>query len=262
MAIGSCSRLAVALTAPAAAILVLAAATFQRFGMPEARTVAGITLAYLAGGFFGVRLSRRPDVVPSWVVPVGLTLAVLETINIGLERFVGLPSPANAIVPASMMGLIVLFASTSAIVGSAGHAPSRGVLGAIMVIALGMLVACAAALVLAQRAAGAETEAFWRLMFDNTAMHLTLPPLLALVVSVLAVSISKGAARYSARILVSMSLAALPLLLIGVALLAHAASLPRAARPPLVSSGMGLSALALVCLPCFLARADVSTGAA
>jgi len=241
---------------------MVAAVTFGRYGIAEARSVGCISLAYIVTGLFAFRFAIVGDVVASWVFPVGLALAALEFTNIYLEQFAGLPSPANAVVPASMMALIVLFASTSAVVGSARHNVSRGVVSAVAVIAFGMSMSCAAALVFAQRVATGNPEAFSRGMLENAAMHLTLPLLLALVVSLLAVATSKEGARHPFRVSVLISLAGLPLLFIGVVLLVHAASLPRVDRPSFVLPGMAVSVIALICVPCFLGRTDVSTGTA
>lgn len=254
--------LAATLAAAAGVAFVVAAVALRRYGIAEARNVAWISLAYIATGLFAFRFAVIRDVVASWVFPVGLALAALEITNICLEQFVGLPSPANAVVPASMMALIVLFASTSAVVGSAGHNVLRGVVSAVAGIALGMLVSCAAALVFAQSVATSNPEALSRVMLENTAMHLTLPLFLAVVVSLLAVAISKEGARHPFRVSLFISLAAFPLLFIGVVLLVHAASLPRVDRPSFVLPGMAVSVMALTCLPCLLGRTHVSAGTA
>ncbi len=224
--------LAAALTVAGPVVFMVAAVTFGRYGIAEARSVGCISLAYIVTGLFAFRFA------------------------------IVLPSPANAVVPASMMALIVLFASTSAVVGSARHNVSRGVVSAVAVIAFGMSMSCAAALVFAQRVATGNPEAFSRGMLENAAMHLTLPLLLALVVSLLAVATSKEGARHPFRVSVLISLAGLPLLFIGVVLLVHAASLPRVDRPSFVLPGMAVSVIALICVPCFLGRTDVSTGTA
>jgi hypothetical protein len=257
----SLTPIAAALTAGGATLFVVAWVTFHRYVVGEALGVAGISLVYIAIGLFALRSGIVPGVVAGWVFPVGLALAVLEITNILLEQFVGLPSPANAVVPASMMALMVLFASTSAVVGSVRHKLSRGVASAVVVIALGMLVSVAAVVIFAQFVAQPNPETFWRVMCENAVMHLTLPPVLALVVSLLAVTISKLAARHPFRLSVFISLAAFPLFFIGVVFLVHAASLPRAARPSFVLPGMAVSAFALICLPCFLG-AEVSPGTA
>ena len=210
---------------------------------------SGLGLAYVAVAL-ALRFTVAGDLMASWVAPVGFALAVLETTNIGLEQFVGLPSPANAVVPASMMALLVLFAATSAVVGSARHGPARGVASALLVLGLGMLLACAAVFAYGSSITPANPRAFWTLMCRNATMHLTLAPLLALLVGSLAVAITNGIGRRAWLV----SLAAVPLFATGVVLLVHAASLPRAARPDYVMPGMAVSALALICLPCFLGR--------
>src|ERR1700730_18357519 len=134
--------LAAAVMAAATALSAVAVLTFWRYGIAEARIVACISLAYFAIGLVTLRFAIVGHVLATWVFPVGLALAALEITNIYLEQFVGLPSPANAVVPASMMALIVLFASTSAVVGSAGHRVARGAVSAVAVVALGMLVSC------------------------------------------------------------------------------------------------------------------------
>jgi len=253
---------AATLAAAGVAIITVALIDLWRYDFAEARLVAAISLAYTIIALFGLRIRAVRDLFPRWVLGAGLTLAALAIINIALEQFIGLPSPANAVVPASMMALIVLFASTSAVVGSAAHGVLRGVACAVAVIGFGMLVSCAAILVYAQRATTTNSEGFSQLLLANTTLHLTAPLLVAAVVGLFAASIARQAAHHSVRMSVLTSLAALPLFSVGVGLLVYAASLPRSARPAFVMPGMAAAAMALVCLPSFLGRPRAATSAA
>jgi hypothetical protein len=155
-----------------------------------------------------------------------------------------------------MMATIVLFASTSAVVASAGRDMQRGVVSALAVIGLGMLISCTAVVSYAEIFSPGNPNAPADLMFENTAMHLTAPLLLALVVSLIAIALSKEGARHRFRVSVLISLAAFPFLITGIVLLVYAASLPRVDRPIFVLPGMAVSMIALSCLPCFLGRTE------
>src|SRR5438105_9229716 len=76
--------------------------------------------------------------VPRWVPLAAVAFGLAEFTNIAFEQFIGLPSPWNAIVPASAMGLIVLTAATVAVQAS--------LLSAVIVIEGGMLLAASSAL--------------------------------------------------------------------------------------------------------------------
>ena len=232
---------------PGTIVAIVAALAYRRYGIAEAATAGSVGVAYIAAGL----LTFRFAIVPPWVLPAGLALAALEITNISLEQFIKLPSPANAIVPASMMALLVLFASTSAVIG-ARRGAVRGVMSAVMVLALGMSMSVAAALLFAERVATADPQGLSRLMLANAAQHLTAAPVVALIVGFLAAALAAEATRHRASMLIS--LAGVPLLVIGIALLVHAASLPRSHRPAFVMPGMAISAIALICAPCFLDR--------
>jgi hypothetical protein len=183
-------------------------------------------------------------------------LAGLELTNVCLEQFVGLPSPANAVVPASMMALMVLAASITAVIASAGNPLFRGVVAAVVVIGLGMLLPVAAVLVfVVVRTEGRRSMVtLLELTCGSATMHLTLPLLVAAIAGSAAAAVAASASRRQARAAAVISLAGIALFAVGVRLLVLAASLPRAERPQVVMPGMALAALGLVLVPCVIGR--------
>ena len=226
------------------------------YGLVEGRALALVSVTYIAVGLWSFRLPARRGWFPLWVIPSGVALAGLEFTNICLEQFIGLPSPANAVVPASMMALLVLAASTAAIVASAGDSLFRGIVFAVLVVGLGMLLSVSAVLLfVAIRAASQPNEvALLELTCENATMHLTLPLLIAAIVGSVAAAVSASASRYQLRTSAFISLAGIAIFTVGVRILVLAASLPRVERAPLVMPGMALCTLGLVFLPCILGR--------
>src|SRR5437868_2808314 len=151
--------LAASLSVTGASVFAITVAASAPDRIIETSKVAAISLAYVCAGAVAFSSRSVGESIGNWVLPAGLSLAALEITNIWLEQFVGLSAPANAIIPASMMGIIVLFASTSAVVASAGYPSRRGVISAVIVVAVGMIVACLAALGLALRAGTTGTDA-------------------------------------------------------------------------------------------------------
>ena len=178
--------------------------------------------------------------VPRWVPLVAIAFGVAEFTNIALEQFIGLPSPWNAILPASAMGLIVLTAATVAVRAS--------LLSAVIVIEGGMLLAASSALLWV----GFRRRAELPLTLTNAASHLAILPFVAAIAGAAAILLARNA-----RLRLLVSIAGVPLLATGVVLLVHMAGLPRPQRPPFVTSGFALCALGLVMLPCFTARSDL-----
>ena len=180
-----------------------------------------------------------PMRMPRWALFVAVAFGAMELTNIALEQFVGLPRPWNAIVPASAMGLIVLTAATVAVRAS--------VMSAIVVIEGGMVLASLGALLWVMLQRRAELP----LTLLNAATHLALLPFVAAIAGAGAVAVSRIAHR---RLFVSV--AGVPLLVAGIALLVHMSGLPRPQRPPFVMSGFSLCAIGLVLLPCAVARSE------
>lgn len=248
--------LAGTVTIVGSAVLAVSLVAIFRYGLVEGRALALVSVAYIAVGLWSFHSPARRDWFPTWAIPTGVGLAGLEFTNICLEQFIGLPSPANAVVPASMMALLVLAASTAAVVASASDTLFRGILSAVMVVGIGMLLAVSAVLVFVgvRTAAQPNMVALLELTCENATMHLTLPLPLAAIVGSAAAAISAGASRYRLRTSALISLAGIAIFSAGVRLLVLAASLPRGERPPLVMPGMALSTLGLVFLPCILGR--------
>ena len=244
------------LSVAGSAVLAVSLVASLQHGLVEGRVLALVSIAYVAVGLWGLRWPARGGWLPPWAVPAGVALGGLEFTNIYLEQFVGLPSPANAVVPASMMALIVLAASTAAVVASASYTLFRGIATAIVVVGVGMLLSVAVVLLfVAVRAAShPRMVPLLKLTCENATMHLTLPLLVAAIVGSAAAAISVSASRYQLRIAALISLAGIAVLAAGIRLLVLAASLPRPQRPSVVIPGMALSTLGLVLLPCVIGR--------
>lgn len=232
------------------------------YGLPEARALSIVGVAYVAAGLSCFRFRPGPW-LPAWVIPAGLGLAALELTNICLEQFIGLPSPANAVVPASMMALMVLSASAAAVVASAGSTLFRGTISAVIVLGLGILLSVSVVLVFVTLRAASQPNMvpLLALTCENATMHLTLPLLVAAVAGSAAAAISGATSGYQLRASVFISVGGIPLLVTGISLLVRAASLARAERPPLVMPGVALAALGLVLLPCILGRGATTSTA-
>jgi hypothetical protein len=255
-ALTALTLLAVIVSTVGGAVLAVSLLAIFQYGLVEGRALTLVGVTYVAVGLWSFRIPVRKGWLPPWAIPAGVIVAGLELTNISLEQFVGLPSPANAVVPASMMALMVLAASTAAVVASASNTLFRGIVSAVLVVDLGMLLSVSAVLLFV------AVRATWqphmvpllKLTCENATMHLTLPPPFAAIVGSAAAAISAIASRYQRRIAALVSLAGIAVFAAGVSLLVLAASLPRAERPPFVMPGMALSTLGLVFLPCVLGR--------
>ena len=236
---------------------------FALFGHPSQSIPPLIilcTAAYLAFGLALLRVNRLRLLLPPWTAAAAAVLAVVEICNVYFEQFVGLASPANAIVPASFMAAMVLTASVVAVLAAPGGI-YRGVFSGVVTIGASMLVAVTI-IIVAVRIRGGEpaaAEALWSATVNNAITHLTLPLIVALVAGTVSATISAFALSHGRRVCVLLSLAAVPLIVGGVAVLVRAAALPRSERPPLVISGMLMCAFALSVLPSFLARKERAT---
>ncbi len=184
--------------------------------------------------------------LPSWTVAAAAILAFVELCNVYLEQFVGLASPANAIVPASFMAAMVLTASVVSVL-AAPSGNHRGVFSGVTTIGASMLMAVTIILIAVRIRGGepAAAEALWNTTVINTITHLTLPLIVALVAGTVSAITSTLALSHGRRVCVLLSVAAVPLIVGGVVVLVRAAVLPRSDRPPLVMVGMFTFALGI-----------------
>jgi hypothetical protein len=237
------------------ALLSLALFTYLSDSIPGAAILCALALGYLIFGLALVRVIYLRRALPAWTLIAALALAVLEICNVYLEQFVGLASPANAIVPASFMATMVLTASIVAVL-AASDGLGRGVFSSVVTIGAAMLVAVTSILIAVRiRVNGpAFADATLISTVSNASLHLTLPLFVALLAGTLAAAASIWAMSRGRQFCVMLSFAAVPALIVGVGLLVHAAGLPRNQRPPLVTAGMGACAIGLAVLPTFLAQ--------
>jgi hypothetical protein len=248
--------LALVVSITASVVLAVSLIAIVRYHFAEGRALVLVSAVYAAVGLASFQVPAKRAWLPWWVIPAGAILATLEVTSICLEQFIELPSPANAVVPASMEALIVLAASTAAVVGSARDTLLRGVACALVTVGLGMLLSVSTVLVLVavRSASQPGMGPLLHLVSANATLHLTLPLGLACIVGSAAAAVSARTSRSQWRTSALVSLAGVAMFAAGVTLLVRAPSLPRAERPPLVVPGMALSALGLVLLPCILGR--------
>jgi hypothetical protein len=220
-------------------------------------TLVLFAAAYLMFGLALLWMNRLRRMLPTWTAAAAVVLAVVELCNVYLEQFVGLASPANAIVPASFMAAMVLTASVVAVLA----APSGihcGVFSSVVTIGASMLMAVTIIIVTVRIRGGepAAAEVLWNATVNNAITHLTLPLIVALFAGAVSAITSTFALSYGRRVCVLLSVTAVPLIVGGVAVLVRAAALPRSDRPPLVMLGMFTCAFAIAVLPSFLARKE------
>jgi hypothetical protein len=223
--------------------------------MLSAIYLAAASVPYIALGVGGLRgrIAPRPDA--GVIVGVGFTLAIIECGNIILEEFFPLSPPANAIVPASAMGAMILAAAVPAVLVSSSRGAQEGIIASVFAVGIGMVISCAVALVLIVAWSSDLSRGL-----TNATMHLILPLIVAAAVGALAALCVVH--PLGMRMLGILSLAGSLFLVSGIYLLVRAASLPRHERPGLVLPGMLLSALGLTLLPSILARFGSKTAAA
>ena len=202
---------------------------------------------YLAVGTKAIRQPLMNLPVPGVAVAVGGALAIVECTNIVLEEFISLQPPANAIAPASAMGLIVLAAAVSAALVTSSFGIRAGILTAIASVAFGMVVSCAIALLLIVLLGPHRESLDLSQEVTNAATHLVAPVLVAAGIG--AVTGLYVRAFRSRRALAAIAAGGLVVLALGIFLLVRAASLRRSDRPPLVVSGMLLSTMGITMLP-------------
>ncbi len=185
----------------------------------------------------------------------GLLLAALETANIVAEHFLSLRSPASHIVPASAMGLMILCFATSAAIEASSRGIIRSILAAVLTAVVGMTLSCSIGIILI----AVKTPEFLGQAISNATTHVIVGPIIAVVVGLIAGSMTLIATSIKRGVLLSIAIGDGIMIAAGVQLLVTAASLPRDERPPLVSAGMLLCALGLAILPSLIVSLRPST---
>ncbi len=168
--------------------------------------------------------------------------------SLTVESLADLPSPLNAIVPATEMGvMVVLFGAAATLTLRRSRSVTLALLAAVWSAVVGMSLVCAWGLLLQLAVLQSRGQGSLGNTVDSAIQHMVIAPIVA-------VAIAATLLHRSSRPRAKLALALLDIVLVtaGIGLLVFAASLERAERPPFVVAGMLLTAAALASAPAVL----------